>query len=48
MFETLSDRLNTAISKLSGRGRISDANVREAMVDVRRALASLMRPDEGG
>ncbi|MHC4106602.1 MAG: signal recognition particle protein [Planctomycetota bacterium] len=38
MFEALSDRLNTAISKLSGRGRISEANVREAMADVRRGL----------
>ncbi len=38
MFEALSDRLNTAINKLSGRGRISEANVREAMADVRRAL----------
>ena len=35
MFEALSDRLNTAVNKLSGRGRISEANVREAMVDVR-------------
>ncbi len=38
MFEHLSDRLNTAINTLSGRGRISEANVREAMADVRRAL----------
>ena len=38
MFEALSDRLNTAINALSGRGRISEANVREAMADVRQAL----------
>ncbi len=38
MFETLSDRFNTALRNLSGRGRISEENVREAMVEVRTAL----------
>jgi signal recognition particle subunit SRP54 len=38
MFETLSDRFNDTFRKLSGRGRISEANVRDAMDDVRTAL----------
>ncbi len=38
MFETLSDRLNTTFKKLSGRGRISEDNVRDAMREVRRSL----------
>lgn len=38
MFETLSDRLNTTFKKLSGRGRITEDNVRDAMREVRRSL----------
>ena len=38
MFETLTDRFSQAIRRLSGRGRISRANITEAMGDVRRAL----------
>jgi signal recognition particle subunit SRP54 len=38
MFENLSDRFNTVFRNLSGRGRISEDNVREAMRDVRTAL----------
>ncbi|MCH2144405.1 MAG: signal recognition particle protein [Phycisphaerales bacterium] len=38
MFETLSNRLNTAFRSLSGRGRISEENVRDAMKEVRRSL----------
>ncbi|MCA9291154.1 MAG: signal recognition particle protein [Phycisphaerales bacterium] len=38
MFESLSDRFQLAFRNLSGRGRISEANVREAMADVRTAL----------
>ncbi|MEE2895086.1 MAG: signal recognition particle protein [Planctomycetota bacterium] len=38
MLETLSDRFNTAFRSLSGRGRISEANVRESMQEVRTAL----------
>ncbi|GAG49471.1 unnamed protein product, partial [marine sediment metagenome] len=38
MFETLTDRFSKAIRRLSGRGRISRANIAEAMGDVRRAL----------
>jgi signal recognition particle subunit SRP54 len=38
MFETLSERLQTAIRSLTGRGNISEENVREAMREVRTAL----------
>ncbi len=38
MFEQLTDRLSGALKRLSGRGRISEKNVRDAMRDVRRAL----------
>ena len=38
MFETLTDKFNDAFRKLSGRGRITQANVREAMDEVRSAL----------
>ena len=38
MFEALTDRFSKAIRSLSGRGRISQANITEAMRDVRRAL----------
>jgi signal recognition particle subunit SRP54 len=38
MFDTLSGKVTSAIRNLSGRGKISETNVREAMEDVRRAL----------
>ncbi len=38
MFENLTDKLSGALKQLSGRGRITEENVREAMADVRRAL----------
>lgn len=38
MFDRLSDGFSAAFRKLSGRGRISEDNVREAMSDVRTAL----------
>lgn len=38
MFESLSDKLAGAIRSLSGRGKISEANVREAMAAVETAL----------
>ncbi|MBI5724521.1 MAG: signal recognition particle protein [Planctomycetes bacterium] len=38
MFETLTEKLNDVFRKLSGRGRISEENVRESMRDVQTAL----------
>ncbi|MCE9620080.1 MAG: signal recognition particle protein [Planctomycetes bacterium] len=38
MFESLSERLGDALRRLSGRGKITEDNVREAMEDVRTAL----------
>jgi len=38
MFESLSERFSDVFRKLSGRGRIGEQNVREAMRDVRTAL----------
>jgi signal recognition particle subunit SRP54 len=38
MFDRLSDGFNKALKKLSGQGRISEDNVREAMSEVRTAL----------
>jgi signal recognition particle subunit SRP54 len=38
MFESLSERLSSAMRSLSGRGRITEANVREAMSAVETAL----------
>jgi len=38
MFETLTEKFSDTFRKLSGRGRISEANVREAMRSVRTAL----------
>jgi signal recognition particle subunit SRP54 len=38
MFENLSDRFGKAFRDLSGRGRISEDNIREAMREVRTAL----------
>ena len=38
MFDRLSDGFSSAFKKLSGKGKISEANVREAMDEVRDAL----------
>ncbi len=38
MFDALSDRLRTALSRLSGRGRVSEADVDAALREVRLAL----------
>ncbi|MFP4105952.1 MAG: signal recognition particle protein [Phycisphaerae bacterium] len=38
MFEALTDKFNGALRKLSGRGKISEKNIRDAMRDVRTAL----------
>ena len=38
MFERLTERLGDAFRNLSGRGRISEANVAEVMGEVRTAL----------
>ncbi|MBX3069891.1 MAG: signal recognition particle protein [Thermomicrobiales bacterium] len=38
MFETLSDRLNASLGKLNRKGRLTEADVDEAMREVRRAL----------
>ena len=38
MFDTLSGKVTSAIRNLSGRGKISESNVRESMEEVRRAL----------
>ncbi|MEE9403321.1 MAG: signal recognition particle receptor subunit alpha, partial [Algisphaera sp.] len=38
MFNNLSDKFEGALRKLSGKANISEANVREAMEEVREAL----------
>jgi signal recognition particle subunit SRP54 len=38
MFESLSDRLNAAFTRLSSKGRLDEADIDEAMKEVRRAL----------
>ena len=38
MFESLTDKFNSVFKSLSGRGRITEANVSDAMRDVRKAL----------
>lgn len=38
MFESLTEKLNSVFKSLSGRGRITEANISDAMRDVRRAL----------
>src|SRR5207248_9805569 len=38
MFDTLTDKFSTVIRSLSGRGRISEENIRESMREVRTAL----------
>ena len=37
-FESLSEKLNVAFKKLRGKGRLSPADVKEAMREVRMAL----------
>ena len=37
-FETLSEKLNAAFKRLRGKGRLTPADVREAMREVRMAL----------
>ena len=38
MFESLSERLNDIFKKISGRGKLSEEDVNEALREVRRAL----------
>jgi signal recognition particle subunit SRP54 len=38
MFQTLQERLSGVLDKLTGRGALSEADVNEAMREVRRAL----------
>src|SRR5438309_9115617 len=38
MFESLTDRLNAAFTGLSGKGRLDEADIDDAMKEVRRAL----------
>ncbi|MCX6014632.1 MAG: signal recognition particle receptor subunit alpha, partial [Chloroflexales bacterium] len=38
MFESLADRLQAVFKKLSGKGRLGEEDVREAMKQVRLAL----------
>ena len=38
MFESLTDRLNTVFKKITGRGRLSESNIQEALKEVRMAL----------
>ena len=38
MFDSLSERLGSTLQKLRGQGRITEANVKETLRDVRMAL----------
>ena len=38
MFENLSERLNKTLKTLKGQGRLTDANIKDALRDVRRSL----------
>ena len=38
MFESLSEKLNTTFKRLTGRGRLSEENIRDALKEVRLAL----------
>ena len=38
MFDALTDKLNSAFKSLAGRGRITEANISDAMKEVRKAL----------
>ena len=37
-FDTLSDKLQRAFKKLTGKGKLTEANIKEAMREVRMAL----------
>ena len=38
MFDSLSDSLKGAFSKLTGRGKLTEANIRDGLREVRQAL----------
>ena len=38
MFESLTEKFNSVFRSLSGRGRITEANISDAMGEVRKAL----------
>ena len=38
MFESLTEKFNSVFKSLSGRGRITEANISDAMREVRKAL----------
>ena len=38
MFDNLSDRLNKTLKSITGQGRLTEANIKDALRDVRRAL----------
>jgi signal recognition particle subunit SRP54 len=38
MFESLSDKLDTAFKNLKGQGRITELNIASTIKDIRRAL----------
>ena len=38
MFETLSEKLNTAFKNLRGQGRLSEKNIKDGLQEIRRAL----------
>ncbi|MBC8459248.1 MAG: signal recognition particle receptor subunit alpha, partial [Deltaproteobacteria bacterium] len=38
MFENLSEKLNSTFKKLTGRGRLSEANIQDSLKEVRLAL----------
>ena len=38
MFESLSQRLSSTVDRLRGRGRLTEANIRESLREVRIAL----------
>ena len=38
MFESLTEKLNSTFKKITGRGRLSETNVRDALKEVRLAL----------
>ena len=38
MFDSLSEKLNRVFKKLKGRGRLTEANVQDALKEVRLAL----------
>ena len=43
MLDNLSDRFESAMRSLSGRGKISEGNVREAMEEVREEIRDVVR-----